>query len=120
MGQRPGGKEKKLAAVPSKLVKKALRGPTAYFVFTEQHRAEAKEELLRAGGRDAKVSVAQVAKALGDKWRGLSDEEKARYKELAAQRAAGSSAPLAAGKWFMARVGGRAAAFGCTLPKLLW
>ena len=40
-----------------------------------------------------KVSVAVVAKALGEKWRGLSDEQRAVYKARAAERAAPASTP---------------------------
>jgi hypothetical protein len=62
----------------------ARRGPTAYFVFTEEHRAAAKAELESQG---AKAGVAQVAKLVGAKWAALSDEEKQLYKDRAAARA---------------------------------
>lgn len=55
--------------------------PTAYILYSNQHRAEEKEKLLAAGKE--KVSVADIAKAIGERWKALSDEEKATYKELA-------------------------------------
>lgn len=66
----------------------AKRGPTAYFVFADQHRKQVKDE-LQALGEGAKVSVGAVGKALGAKWSALSDEEKLVYKDLAKQRAQG-------------------------------
>lgn len=72
------------------------KGPTAYFLFSEEHREAVHQELLQKqqeqqqgeGGGSSKLSVAVVAKALGEKWRALSDEDKARYKEAAQRRAA--------------------------------
>lgn len=63
------------------------RAPTAYFLFTAEVRADVHKELL-ATSSDGKVSVATVSKAIGEKWRHMSDEEKQRYKDLAAQKAA--------------------------------
>lgn len=61
------------------------RGPTAYMLFTAEHREAAKAELL-AGGADGKAAgVAAVAKLVGQKWAALSDEEKQQYKERAQQ-----------------------------------
>lgn len=55
------------------------------------------------------VSVADVAKAMGEKWGGMTEEEKGAFKELAAQRAqeaqgavgaaAGAVAPLRGAMW---------------------
>jgi hypothetical protein len=70
----------------------AKRGPTAFFIFSEEQREATRAECLAAAEPGAKVSVATVAKAIGEKWRGLSDEDKAGYKEKAAQRAAESAA----------------------------
>jgi DNA-directed RNA polymerase I subunit RPA43 len=64
----------------------APRAATAYFLFAEEHRAAVRQELLDAAGEGQKVGVADVGKAMGDKWRGLSDEEKERYKQLAQQK----------------------------------
>ncbi|KMZ67826.1 HMG1/2-like protein [Zostera marina] len=64
----------------SKAAKKAMkdpnkpkRPPSAFFVFMEQFRKEFKE--LNPNNK----SVAVVGKASGDKWRSLTDEEKAPY-----------------------------------------
>lgn len=52
----------------------AKRGPTtAYFAFQAACRESTKAELLAAG---APAGVADVAKALGNRWRALSEEEK--------------------------------------------
>ncbi|KIZ00326.1 hypothetical protein MNEG_7635 [Monoraphidium neglectum] len=110
------------------------KGPTAYFLFTEEHRAAIQKELNEAAavavaaaaaaaaavtttatvgappspgqqdgaasssGAPAKpkaVSVAVVAKELGARWRALPEDEKARYKELAQQRASEAAAVAA-------------------------
>ncbi|KAK9820321.1 hypothetical protein WJX72_008959 [[Myrmecia] bisecta] len=55
----------------------AKRAPTAYFVFLEQNRESTRAEVVAAASGE-KVSVAVVAKALGEKWRQLSEEEKAK------------------------------------------
>lgn len=47
-----------------------------------------RRSLHRAPGEGAKVGVAEVGKAIGEKWKALTEEDKARYKELAAQRTA--------------------------------
>ena len=53
---------------------------TAYFAFSSEHRATVREELQAVAGSDQKVSVAEVAKTLGQKWRALDDAEKDRCK----------------------------------------
>ena len=58
------------------------RGPTPYFLYAEEQRSAAKEELLAA---NAKTGVAQVAQLIGKKWGALSDEEKQAYKDRAQQ-----------------------------------
>ena len=58
---------------------------SAYFTFCDEHRAQTKADILDETGFD-KISVAQVAKALGEKWKKLSDEEKKQYKEKADQK----------------------------------
>lgn len=62
------------------------RAPTAYFLFAEEQRSIVRDELVSKveGG---KVSVAEVAKVIGEKWRNLSDGDKQKYKDLA-QKAA--------------------------------
>eukprot|EP00884_Botryococcus_braunii_P022402 jgi/Botrbrau1/8846/Bobra.50_2s0006.1 len=69
----------------------AKRAPTAYFIFSEEKRAEARAECLQDATTE-KVSVAVVAKKIGEKWRALPEEERKRYKELAAQKSVEASA----------------------------
>jgi len=73
---------------------KPRRGPTAYFVFADEQRGAAKAALVEAAGPGAKVSVAAVAKEIGERWRALGEEAKQRYKDAAA--AAGAAAAEAA------------------------
>ncbi len=70
----------------------AQRGQSAYFLFSEERRAAAREACLAAAEPGARVSVATVAKALGEQWRALSDEERAAYKARAAARASAAKA----------------------------
>ncbi|KAI8114140.1 hypothetical protein M9434_002266 [Picochlorum sp. BPE23] len=63
------------------------RGPTAYFIFTGEQRPHVREKLLAERGGD-KVSVADVAKEIGARWRQLSDDEKQKYKDAVAAAAA--------------------------------
>jgi hypothetical protein len=65
-----------------------MKGPTAYMLFSEEQRPEVMGG-LRAEAPDGKVSVTVVAKAIGELWKGLTEEQKAAYKEKAQQRAAG-------------------------------
>lgn len=70
-----------------------MKGASGYFLFTEEQRATARDELLRELGEGAtKVSVAQVAKALGQKWKQLSDAEREVYKAKAQEQAAAAAA----------------------------
>ena len=71
-----------------------MRGPTAYFLFSDEQRAICKAELEAQGG---KHGVAQVAKLVGQKWAALSDEEKQQYKERA-QRLQGQFLPGTRGR----------------------
>eukprot|EP00889_Picochlorum_renovo_P005069 jgi/Picre1/32099/NNA_007447.t1 len=66
------------------------RGPTAYFIFTGEQRPHVREKLLAERGGD-KVSVADVAKEIGARWRQLSDDEKQKYKDAAAAAAAAAN-----------------------------
>ena len=63
------------------------RPATAFFVFCNEHRDACKADYLAQSGSD-KVSVASVAKLLGEKWRGLPDEQKLQYQQIAAKKAA--------------------------------
>lgn len=58
------------------------RGPTAYFLFSDENRASAKAELAEQPG---KHGVAHVAKLIGQRWAALSEEEKQVYKDRAAK-----------------------------------
>ena len=70
-----------------------MKGASGYFLFTEEQRATARDELLRELGEGAtKVSVAKVAKALGHKWKQLSDAEREVYKVKAQEQAAAAAA----------------------------
>ena len=64
-----------------------MRGPTAFFLFSEEKREQTRAECVAAAEAGAKISVAVVAKAIGEKWRALTDAEKAEYQEKASQRA---------------------------------
>ena len=59
------------------------RGISSFMVFANEHRAALKAELQAAGATDVGVSV--IGKALGERWRALSEEEKAQYKAKAAE-----------------------------------
>ena len=67
---------------------KRMKGPTAYMLFNEEQRPTVMAK-LRAEAPDGKVAVTVVAKAIGELWKALTDENKAAYKDRAQQRAAG-------------------------------
>ncbi|KAK3158699.1 hypothetical protein QOZ80_2AG0140450 [Eleusine coracana subsp. coracana] len=69
------GKRKKAAASG-----KPKRPPSAFFVFMSEFRQE-----YQAQNPNNK-SVANVSKAAGEKWRSMSEEEKAPYQEKAGQK----------------------------------
>ncbi|XP_051126519.1 HMG1/2-like protein [Andrographis paniculata] len=69
-------KEKKAAKDPNK----PKRPPSAFFVFMEDFRKQFKEMYPN------NKSVAAVGKAGGDKWKSMSDEEKAPYVAKAEKR----------------------------------
>lgn len=73
------------------------RAPSAYFLFAEAVRAQVQAE-LQAENPEAKISVATLGKAIGERWRALSDEQKQHYKTLAAEKAVEAGAPLARSK----------------------
>ena len=62
----------------------APRGPTAYFIFAGEVRTSIYEEI--AATNNGKASVALVGKAIGERWKLLSDEQKQHYKDLAASK----------------------------------
>ncbi|CAG9461960.1 unnamed protein product [Pedinophyceae sp. YPF-701] len=64
------------------------RAPTAYFLFSHDERAAATEEWRAKHPDKQSVAVAEVASILGERWRALPDDAKARYQEQAAARAA--------------------------------
>jgi histone H3/H4 len=68
--------------------KKQARAPSAYFIFCDEYRAQLQLELNEQQTDGTKVAVSAVAKALGQKWKELSEEERAKYKEQAAAHAA--------------------------------
>lgn len=49
---------------------------TAYFAFSNDHRAAVRRDLEAAAEEGSKISVAHVAKGLGHKWAKLSEAEK--------------------------------------------
>lgn len=68
------------------------RAPSAYFVFANDQRCKAKEELLAAATDGKAPSVAEVAKCIGQKWRELGETGQQEYKVKAATLAAESAA----------------------------
>ena len=50
---------------------------SAYFLFSNENRESVKKSLPEG------TKVTAIASALGGKWRGMSDKEKAPYEELA-------------------------------------
>ena len=67
------------------------RAVSAYFTFCNEHREAAKAAYLAEAATD-KVNVATIAKLLGEKWRGLSDEERKTYQARAAEQVAAHAA----------------------------
>jgi hypothetical protein len=74
---------------------------TPYFLFADKHRDEERDRLAKSEQEGAgKASAADVAKALGERWRALTDEERADYKDQAAVKnaeAAGKPVPPPSG-----------------------
>jgi len=74
------------------------RGPTAYFLFADSARAEVRAELVTAASaangtaaassEPPKISVAAVAKGVGERWKALTEAEREAWKEKAAFGAA--------------------------------
>ena len=63
----------------------APRAPTAYFIFMAEVRKEISEEV--AAENDGKAPVGKVGKAIGARWNQMTDEEKRRFKDIAAEKA---------------------------------
>jgi histone H3/H4 len=64
-----------------------MKGTTAYFVFTAEQRPSVREAILKQRGEGAKLSVADVAKEIGKRWRELTDADKEAYKGRAQAQA---------------------------------
>lgn len=66
----------------------AKRAKSAYFVFADDQRVDTKAELQAAAVDGKSISVAEVAKSLGNKWRELGEAGQQTYKAKAAALAA--------------------------------
>lgn len=66
----------KNAAKKPKDVNAPKKSPTAYFLFTAKVRAE-----VQAANPDLKIT--EIAKVLGQKWKGISEEERKQYQDEA-------------------------------------
>ncbi|XP_072958217.1 high mobility group B protein 3-like [Typha angustifolia] len=77
-GRKPGKKEKKLGKDPNK----PKRPASAFFVFMEEFRKEFQEK----NPNNKLVSV--VSKAGGDRWKSMSESDKAPYQAKAEKRKA--------------------------------
>ncbi|CAN4078593.1 unnamed protein product [Withania somnifera] len=82
LGVRKKGSETKKAKNAAKDPNKPKRPPSAFFVFMEEFRKSYKEK------HPNNKSVAVVGKAGGDKWKQMSEEEKAPYQAKAEKRKA--------------------------------
>ena len=56
---------------------------SAFMLFMQEHRKAVSEEVRKQLGPDSRPAAGDVGKALGEKWRALSDEERKEYKERA-------------------------------------
>ena len=54
-------------------------------LFSKEHRDTIWAELKERMGPDGRVSLGDVGKAIGEKWRGLTEEERCQYKERLAK-----------------------------------
>ncbi|KAK2075655.1 hypothetical protein QBZ16_001763 [Prototheca wickerhamii] len=94
------------------------RAPSAYFLFAEAVRAQVQAE-LQAENPEAKISVAMLGKAIGERWRALSDEQKQHYKTLAAEKAVEAGALAEEGAAAGAEHEGGSSAAEAALPTSL-
>ncbi|KAJ4837937.1 hypothetical protein Tsubulata_022532 [Turnera subulata] len=78
--KRKGAGVSKAAKKAAKDPNKPKRPPSAFFVFMEEFRQEFKEK------HPNNKSVAAVGKAAGDKWKSMTDAEKAPYQAKAEKR----------------------------------
>jgi hypothetical protein len=65
-------------------------------VFTDERRQEVQER-LKQESENGKVAAPAIAKALGEVWKGMSEEEKDVYKQKAKERAEAAAAGTAPG-----------------------
>ncbi|CAN4083582.1 unnamed protein product [Withania somnifera] len=82
LGVRKKASESKKAKNAAKDPNKPKRPPSAFFVFMEEFRKSYKEK------HPSNKSVAVVGKAGGDKWKQMSEEDKAPYQAKAEKRKA--------------------------------
>lgn len=73
---------------------KKVRGPSAYMVFTDEHRREVQER-LKQESENGKVAAPAIAKALGEVWKGMSEEDKDVYRQKSKERAEAAAAGVA-------------------------
>ena len=59
-----------------------MKATTAYFLFAEEQRAAVREQILAERGEGGKASVCEVAKAIGQRWKELGDEQKEVLKQV--------------------------------------
>ena len=82
-----GRRASSAAAASSSSASKSASAPgtgrkTSYMIFCDSKREEVRAELLGGSGGDASAAkMTNVAKELGRRWRGLSEAEKAKYKQ---------------------------------------
>ena len=60
-------------------------GITAFFVFSNELRESVRHELEQAAPEGSKVGIGEVAKRIGELWKALCDEDRARYKAIATE-----------------------------------
>lgn len=86
---------------------KKPRGPSAYMVFTDERRQEVQERLKQESD-NGKVAAPAIAKALGEVWKGMSEEQKDVYRQKSKERAeaaaAGTLLPAAGAKHVCTRL----------------
>lgn len=62
-------------------------------VFTDEHRQEVQER-LKQESESGKVAAPAIAKALGEVWKGMSEEEKDVYRQKSKDRAEAAAAGM--------------------------
>jgi histone H3/H4 len=67
---------------------------SAYFIFSGEQRRSIKDELLK---EKEKVSMGEVAKAIGARWKALSDEDRRKYQDMAVSQKEAYEKALAEG-----------------------